>query len=75
LIDLDKPLLSYIGKYDRFDTTDARYNKITARIVLKHRTGLPNWGNEKGAKLMFTPDSCFSYSGEGFVFLQKIIEK
>lgn len=75
LIDLDKPLLSYIGRYDRFDTADARYNKITARIVLKHRTGLPNWGNEKGAKLMFTPDSCFSYSGEGFVFLQKSVEK
>jgi CubicO group peptidase (beta-lactamase class C family) len=75
LIDLDKPLLSYIGKYARFDTTDARYNKITARIVLKHKTGLPNWGNEKGVKMMFTPDSCFSYSGEGFVFLQRVVEK
>jgi CubicO group peptidase (beta-lactamase class C family) len=43
--------------------------------VLRHTTGLPNWGNEKEAKLMFSPDSCFSYSGEGFVFLQKTIEK
>ncbi|MDB5091032.1 MAG: serine hydrolase [Mucilaginibacter sp.] len=75
LIDLDKSLLSYIDKYDRFDPADLRYNKITARMVLKHRTGLPNWGDEKGAKLMFTPDSCFSYSGEGFVFLQRVVEK
>jgi CubicO group peptidase (beta-lactamase class C family) len=75
VIDLDKPLLTYIGKYDRFDLNDARYNKITARIVLEHRTGLPNWGDDKGVRLMFTPDSCFSYSGEGFVFLQRVVEK
>ena len=75
LIDLDKPLLSYIGKYDRFDPADSRYDKITARMVLSHRTGLPNWGDEKYAKLIFTPDSCFSYSGEGFLFLQRVVEK
>lgn len=76
LIDLDKPLLGYLGKYDRFDANDARYGKITARMVLSHKTGLPNWGNKKmGARLMFMPDSCFSYSGEGFVFLQRGIEK
>lgn len=75
LIDLDKPLLSYLGKYDRFDASDPRYGKITARMVLSHKTGLPNWGNKKGVKLMFPPDSCFSYSGEGFVFLQRVAEK
>jgi len=74
VIDLDKSLLSYIGKYDRFDPADKRYEKITARMVLSHHTGLPNWGDNKGARLMFTPDSCFSYSGEGFVFLQHVLE-
>ncbi|MEO6977945.1 MAG: serine hydrolase [Mucilaginibacter sp.] len=75
LIDLDKPLLSYIGKYDHFDQADPRYQKITARIVLSHKTGLPNWSRRGPAKLMFPPDSCFSYSGEGFVFLQRTVEK
>ena len=75
LIDLDKPLLSYIGKYDHFDQTDPRFAKITARMVLSHKTGLPNWSRPGPAKLMFPPDSCFSYSGEGFVFLQRTVEK
>ncbi|MCO5947892.1 serine hydrolase [Mucilaginibacter flavidus] len=75
LIDLDKPLLNYIGKYDHFDQTDPRYGKITARIVLSHKTGLPNWSRSGPANLMFPPDSCFSYSGEGFVFLQRTVEK
>ncbi|MGZ3871594.1 MAG: serine hydrolase domain-containing protein, partial [Mucilaginibacter sp.] len=74
LIGLDKPLLSYTGKYERFDVANPLYGKITARMVLGHKTGLPNWGDEKGARLMFPPDSCFSYSGEGFVFLQKVVE-
>jgi CubicO group peptidase (beta-lactamase class C family) len=75
LIDLDKPLLDYIGEYPRFDKVDQRYKKITAKMVLRHTTGLPNWGDPKGAKLKFTPDSCFSYSGEGFLFLQRVVEK
>ncbi|MBB6110227.1 CubicO group peptidase, beta-lactamase class C family [Mucilaginibacter lappiensis] len=75
VISLDTPLLHYTGSYERFDPKDARYAKITARMVLRHTTGLPNWGDDKGARLLFTPDSCFSYSGEGYVFLQKAVEK
>ena len=74
MIDLDKPLIDYIGSYDRFDPSDTRYAKITARMVLRHTTGLPNWGG-KYAKLIFTPDSTFSYSGEGFQYLQHVVEK
>ncbi len=75
LIDLDTPLIQYIGVYERFDSTDPRYAKITARMVLRHTTGLPNWGDDKGAKLIFPPDSTFSYSGEGFQYLQRVVEK
>lgn len=74
IIDLDKPLVDYIGSYDRFDPNDLRYAKITARMVLRHTTGLPNWG-DKYAELIFTPDSTFSYSGEGFQYLQRVVEK
>ena len=44
-------------------------------MVLRHTTGLPNWGNDSTVTLIFTPDSCFSYSGEGYLFLQRVVEK
>lgn len=75
IISLDTPLIHYIGSYNRFDSTDPRYAKITARMVLRHTTGLPNWGDDKSARLLFTPDSVFSYSGEGFQYLQRVVEK
>jgi CubicO group peptidase (beta-lactamase class C family) len=75
VLSLDTPLIHYIGSYERFDSTDPRYNRITARMVLRHSTGLPNWGDDKYARLIFTPDSMFSYSGEGFQYLQRVVEK
>lgn len=75
IISLDTPLIRYVGTYERFDPTDPRYAKITARMVLRHTTGLPNWGDDKVAKLIFTPDSIYSYSGEGFQYLQRVVEK
>ena len=42
LLDLDRPLTSYLpGPYDVVD--DPRVDQITARHVLSHRTGFPNW--------------------------------
>src|SRR5271167_4163431 len=38
---LDEPLAPYLPK--EFTVDDPRFNLITARIVLSHRTGLPNW--------------------------------
>ncbi|MDR3714459.1 MAG: serine hydrolase [Puia sp.] len=75
ILRLDTPLVHYTGAYEQFDPADPRYAKITARMVLRHTTGLPNWGDDKGAKLIFTPDSTFSYSGEGFQYLQRAVEK
>jgi CubicO group peptidase (beta-lactamase class C family) len=74
IISLDTPLLHYIGNYNRFNAADPRYAKITARMVLRHTTGLPNWGDSI-LPLLFEPDSIFSYSGEGFQFLQHVVEK
>ena len=73
LIGLDVPLVKYTGSYSKF--VDPRINRITARMVLSHRTGLPNWGDDNGFKMNFSPDSTFSYSGEGFDFLQAAMEK
>jgi CubicO group peptidase (beta-lactamase class C family) len=72
--DLDKPLTQYLpGQYDVGD--DPRLNRITARHVLSHTSGFPNWRPGDGAlKIHFTPGERFSYSGEGFVYLSKVIE-
>jgi len=75
IINLDSPLLDYIATYERFKSSNPRYRKITARMALKHTTGLPNWGDDSTVNLLFTPDSCFNYSGEGYLFLQRVVEK
>jgi tetratricopeptide (TPR) repeat protein len=43
-------------------------------MVMSHSTGLPNWGGQR-LELAFDPGTEFSYSGEGFVFLQRAVEK
>lgn len=72
--DLDKPLNQYLpGNYDV--GPDPRLDQITARRVLSHTSGFPNWrGGDPVLRIFFTPGEKFSYSGEGFVYLSKVIE-
>ncbi len=76
-LDLDTPLTKYMpGTYDVRD--DPRIGQITARHVLTHTTGFPNWrprGGDAALKINFTPGERFSYSGEGFVYLSKVVER
>lgn len=83
--DLDNPLPSYgpdpvfpdkHGPYKDL-ATDPRWEKITPRICLTHSTGFNNfWFIEPDQKLHihFEPGSRYSYSGEGFILLQFVIE-
>ncbi|MGD0297890.1 MAG: serine hydrolase [Bryobacteraceae bacterium] len=72
-LDLDTPLYKYVPEYVQ---NDYRINAITARHVLTHRTGFPNWRpNGKPLVIHFKPGDRFSYSGEGFVYLQRAVEK
>ncbi len=67
LIDLDKPLFEYLPYPDVAD--DERYKKITARMVLSHRTGFPNWRKNRQLPqlaMVAAPDQRFGYSGEGY---------
>jgi CubicO group peptidase (beta-lactamase class C family) len=74
-IGLDVPLVTYLPK-PYIDDGDRRLQKITARFVLSHRTGFPNWrGNGNPLTIHFTPGERFSYSGEGFVYLQRVVEQ
>jgi CubicO group peptidase (beta-lactamase class C family) len=70
---LDVPLTTYLPK--PFVAGDERLAKITTRIVLSHRTGFPNWPNDDGVSIYFTPGERFSYSGEGYIYLQRVVEQ
>lgn len=72
-LDLDKPLAEYLCYSDV--KNDERINSITARIVLTHTTGFPNWRpKNESLKIYFQPGERYSYSGEGFLYLQKAVE-
>ncbi len=71
VLDLDRPLWSILP-HPRLEA-DPRAWQITARHVLSHSTGLPNWSDKLETR--FSPGERFGYSGEGFVWLQKTIEK
>jgi CubicO group peptidase (beta-lactamase class C family) len=62
-LNLDTPLSSYLPKPY---VPDERAGEITARLVLSHRTGFPNWRGSDGLlPIYFSPGERFSYSGEG----------
>jgi len=74
IINLDKPLYQYLPNPE-IDYDD-RYKLITARMVLSHTSGFPNWrADNKGAQLtiQFTPGSKYSYSGEGYEYLANVV--
>lgn len=70
-LNLDVPLTNYLPS-KKLD--DPRFRRITARIVLSHRTGFPNWSRGKPLSISFAPGERFSYSGEGFKYLQEVVE-
>ncbi|MFC1724631.1 serine hydrolase [candidate division KSB1 bacterium] len=80
IIDLDKPLMSYVTdeyiekNFLRNKIEDERIRNITTRNVLTHTPGFPNWRGNSKLNINFSPGEKFSYSGEGYVFLQKVVE-
>ena len=85
-IDLNTPLCQYtdISRFEQAGDSinTARARKITAAMVLNHRTGLSNWAAGPSSDewptstITFSvePDSCYGYSGEGMAFLQRAVE-
>lgn len=73
-LELDKPLAEYLP--DAYLQNDARVSRITSRMVLSHTTGFQNEATAaKPLKIYFEPGEKFSYSGEGFLYLQKVVER
>jgi D-alanyl-D-alanine-carboxypeptidase/D-alanyl-D-alanine-endopeptidase len=90
ILDLDRPLVAYLdsplvayhfqSKYRGYQDLagDDRYKKITARMCLDHTTGFPNWRwiePDQKLRIKTEPGARYSYSGEGLVLLQFVIEK
>jgi CubicO group peptidase (beta-lactamase class C family) len=72
VMNLDTPLTRYTS--ERFLEGDPRLDLITARHVLSHTTGFQNWrSKEKPLQIRFTPGERFSYSGEGYYYLQSVV--
>lgn len=80
IIALDEPLWNYYP-YDRLKNTINK-EKITARMILTHRSGLLNWEGDVPSDtwratpltLQHKPGEDYLYSGEGFYFLQETLE-
>lgn len=75
-LDLDRPLNKYLPK--PYLPNEPMHAKITARMVMTHTSGFPNWRpkppNDTTLKVMHEPGTAFRYSGEGFQFLQRAME-
>ncbi len=79
LLELDTPLYRYLPFPDL--EHDARYRKVTARMVLSHTTGFPNWRwhdpntGEWGDREMYLlhEPGTFSYSGEAYHYLAQVV--
>jgi CubicO group peptidase (beta-lactamase class C family) len=89
-LDLDRPIGEYFDRpltdYPAEDgygpwpdlAGDPRWKTITARMLLTHSSGFPNFAFLKpGEKLRihFDPGSRYAYSGEGLILLQYVIER
>jgi len=83
VLDLDKPVYRYLPKplpeYPDYTELagDARYKRITGRMLLSHTAGFANlrWLEEdRKLRLHFEPASRFAYSGAGLLLLQLVVE-
>jgi CubicO group peptidase (beta-lactamase class C family) len=77
-LELDRPLIEYLEPSSL--RGQPGHERITARMVLAHTAGLPNWrkgGEERDGPLpvTFPPGSRFGYSGEGIYYLQRVVER
>jgi CubicO group peptidase (beta-lactamase class C family) len=82
-IDLDRAISEYLPKplpeYEFYAAlkADDQWRKLTARILLSHRSGLANFAflePDEKMRFHFEPGSRYAYSGEGIILLQFVLE-
>ena len=77
LLDLDTPLAEFDPEpYDAhgLDPQAPELRHITARHVLAHTSGLGNFEEQDVSRIAFPAGTRWRYSGEGFLYLQAVIE-
>ena len=83
VLDLDTPVVRYLPKplsaYPAYAglRDDARHERLTARLLLSHQSGFPNWRRVRpDGPIGFdaNPGERFGYSGEGYRLLQTVLE-
>ena len=72
LLELDRPLSEYLA--EPYLADDKRAASITSRMVLSHTTGFPNWRQDGPLFLRWSPGTSWGYSGEGYSYLQEVVE-
>lgn len=77
LLDLDTPLAEFDAEpYDAhgLDPQAPELRQITARHVLAHTSGLGNFDEQDAGRIASRPGTSWRYSGEGYLYLQAVIE-
>lgn len=74
VLSLDTPLTKYTTV--RILDGDPQLDAITARHVLSHTSGLPNFrSGDRPLSIEFTPGQRYLYSGEGYWYLQSVLTR
>ncbi len=80
-VSLDDPILSLLPEANKrqklydFYINNEKLQRVTFRQVLSHSSGLPNWGREDELELKMDPGKYFSYSGEGYMLVQRLMQE
>lgn len=74
-VSLDEPLSAHWVDPDL--AKDPRHGRLTPRLSLSHQTGFANWRSETDGTLAFrfAPGEGYGYSGEGFEYLARFVER
>ena len=70
---LDQPLADSWVDPDVAD--DPRHLALTPRILLSHQGGFPNWRGDQPLRFDFAPGARHEYSGEGYEYLRRALER